>query len=53
MKNIKQLIEDHWKYIHDLLKAHDADAKTLKLCEFHYKSAFEHGYKHAMEEKHG
>lgn len=49
-KSSKQLADEHWGYIEALLKAHEEEY-NIKQIEFHYKSAFIHGYKHAMEEK--
>ena len=47
---LKKLINDHWSYIEKLLVNHDIDTGEIKLVEFHYKTAFEHGYKHAKED---
>lgn len=49
-KSSKQLADEHWGYIEALLKAHEEEY-NIKQIEFHYKSAFIHGYKHAMEDK--
>lgn len=49
-KTSKQLAEEHWGYIEALLKAHEEEY-NIKQIEFHYKSAFIHGYKHAIEDK--
>lgn len=49
-KTSKQLADEHWGYIEALLKAHEEEF-NIKQIEFHYKSAFIHGYKHAMEDK--
>ena len=48
----EKLVEDHWSYIRDLLKAHGINKELIKMCKFHYKTAFAHGYKHAKEEVH-
>jgi len=48
---LTQLIEEHWAYIESLLRAHGLEAPDINLAAFHYKTAFRHGYKHAMEEK--
>lgn len=45
-----KLASDHWNYIEGILKAHDLDDKYIKTIEYHYKTAFIHGYKHAMED---
>jgi len=44
----KQLAEDHWSYIEALLKVHGD--KDIEVIGFHCRTAFEHGYKHAMED---
>ncbi len=43
----EQLAEDHWGYVEELLVKHEI--KGIKIIEFHYKSAFIHGYKHGEE----
>jgi hypothetical protein len=48
---LKKLIDAHWKYIEQLLKAHKEDDAIINKIKFHYTTAFEHGYKHAKEEK--
>lgn len=50
MKEIQKLIEDHWNYINDLLYAHGQSKEIIEIVEFHYKTAFEHGWKHAIED---
>lgn len=49
-KRLKKLTNDHWSYIDELLRTHDVSDEKITLVEFHYKTAFEHGYKHAKEE---
>lgn len=48
--SLKKLINDHWSYVEKLLVNHDIGTGEIKLVEFHYKTAFEHGYKHAKED---
>jgi hypothetical protein len=48
--DLKKLIDSHWSYVETLLKSHEVHPQVIKACEFHYKSAFEHGYKHCREE---
>lgn len=53
---LTKLIDDHWAYISALLTSHGTDKDTVEVAEFHYKSAFRHGWKHAheyLEEIHG
>ena len=45
----KKLANDHWGYIESLLEAHHVLNTTIELIEFHYKSAFIHGFKHGVE----
>ncbi len=45
-----ELAEAHWAYVEELLRTHQCDELTLQLCRFHYVSAFNHGYKHGIEE---
>lgn len=57
--SLDKLIDDHWEYIGGLLDAHRGDtvvdlvqsnySNYKKMIEFHYKSAFRHGFKHALE----
>ena len=47
----KQLANDHWSYIKELLLTHSHTDQEIKVIGFHYKTAFEHGYKHAIEDK--
>ena len=47
---LKRLIDNHWAYIEKLLKAQGEDKKTIKKIKFHYKTAFEHGWKHHKEQ---
>lgn len=45
-----ELAEAHWGYVSDLLNAHDLPARDIETIGFHYRSAFIHGYKHAVED---
>ena len=47
----KQLADDHWEYIEALLNRHSIKLLDLGIAEFHYKTAFIHGYKHGKEDK--
>lgn len=44
---VKELVDAHWKYIGALLKAHGIVG--VELIEYHYRTAFVHGYKHGVE----
>lgn len=61
-EEVKKIAEDHWSYVSEVIKAHDKQsginemekrirAEFTKLCEFHYITAFVHGWKHGMEER--
>jgi len=50
VSRVKELIEEHWKYIENLLRAHNTTTCDMKGIEYHYKTAFMHGYKHALED---
>jgi len=50
MKRANKLAEAHWAYIEALLSAHEQGEPVLNMVKFHYVSAFEHGYKHALED---
>jgi len=45
-----ELADAHWSYVEELLMAHQVPAAMVDNAKFHYKSAFIHGYKHAMED---
>lgn len=46
----QHLADAHWTYIARLMYAHDEDEEIMELCGFHYRTAFIHGYKHALED---
>ena len=47
---ISDITYQHWDYIKKLLILHGIDESILKIVEFHYISAFEHGLKHGRDE---
>lgn len=49
MDAIKELADAHWKYVESVLEQHGAGIYEMELCEFHYKTAFIHGFKHGVE----
>ena len=53
MRDIEKLIDDHWDYVKSVLDHAHMDADEMDNIEFHYKTAFEHGWKHGMGEKSG
>ncbi len=48
-KEKKALIEAHWEYVKEVLSWTPISPTDIKLIEFHYKSAFYHGWKHGVE----
>lgn len=54
---LTKLIDDHWKYIEGVLYssllytsvATDEDTARIEEIEYHYKTAFEHGWRHSKE----
>ena len=50
-EELNKLVNDHWNYILGLLVAHNVTDDIIKACEYHYKTAFIHGWKHAMENR--
>ena len=47
----KELAEEHWDYLQNLLRVHYIDEYLLSVARFHYKEAFRHGYKHCWEDQ--
>jgi hypothetical protein len=45
-----KLALDHWAFINELLESHGIPAESRAIAQFHYVSAFIHGFKHAEEE---
>jgi hypothetical protein len=48
-KYIKQLISAHWKYVKGVILSTVGQTPSLPEVEYHYKTAFEHGFKHGVE----
>ena len=52
---LTKLIDDHWKYIEGVIinsvetYTNQVDESALKEIEYHYKTAFEHRWRHAKE----
>lgn len=46
--HVRKLAQDHWGYVHSVLCAHGLS--VVDAYGFHYRAAFEHGYKHALED---
>ena len=49
LKEAEQLAKDHWEYLSGLLQAHRICYEEKAIAEYHYKTAFIHGFKHALE----
>ena len=47
----KELAEAHWRYVGELLESFGIPESQVDAAAFVYISAFEHGYKHAMEDR--
>ena len=43
------LAKAHWSYVEEVLTVAGVSPPVIKACEFHYTSAFIHGYKHGVE----
>jgi hypothetical protein len=50
MTRAEELAEAHWQYIKGILLVHDVTPAEIVECGYHYKTAFVHGYKHAIED---
>lgn len=49
-EEIDKLISDHWfGYTEQLIELLGADKRTINLCEFIFRSAWNHGVKHERE----
>jgi len=46
---LNKLIDAHWEYIEGFLIAHDEPEDVKTMIEYHYKTAFKHGWKHHKE----
>lgn len=49
--SVEELAEEHWNYVKDLLGIHGEKSKIIDKIGFHYVTAFEHGYKHGVEDQ--
>jgi 1,6-anhydro-N-acetylmuramate kinase len=47
----KQLAADHWDYVKSILETHGEEPENIKVIGFHYRSSFQHGFKHGVEFK--
>lgn len=45
----QKLSNEHWLYVKSVLKTHKIKSDIMNIIEFHYKTAFIHGYKHGVE----
>ena len=49
-EKLKKIIDEHWEYVEKTLDVHSLDAQQIEIAEHHYRTAFEHGWKHAKED---
>ena len=45
----QQLADEHWEYVENLLAVHGETEEVTSKIGWHYRTAFVHGFKHAME----
>lgn len=50
LEKAKQLAQEHWNYLEQLLLTHNIPVEQINIIGFHYKTAFIHGYKHSQED---
>jgi len=50
MKDVNELVDKHWSYVEQMLKAHGEDEDIIRVIGFHYKTAMVHGFKHGRED---
>ncbi len=46
-----KLAEEHWRYVKGVLEVAGRSGEQLEEIEYHYLTAFEHGFKHGQEGK--
>jgi hypothetical protein len=46
---LKKLIDNHWEYVYGVLRHTGLSTEERERIEYHYKTAFEHGFKHGVE----
>jgi hypothetical protein len=51
MNDLEKLIADHWDYVEGILIAGGHSTMMIEEIGYHYKTAWRHGWKHAMESK--
>lgn len=47
--NVEELAQAHWDYVASVLLVHGANETEIEMCGHHYRTAFIHGWKHAIE----
>lgn len=50
MTRAEELAHAHWGYIEGILAVHNVTIDEITACGYHYKTAFVHGYKHALQD---
>ena len=48
--DVPKLAWDHWGYVEIVLEKHGVPPNIISVCGFHYRTAFDHGYQHALED---
>ena len=51
VKRMRKLIDSHWEYVEGIMAYRNMEWGEIKKIEYHYKTAMEHGWKHAKEDK--
>lgn len=47
--SLDKLIDDHWKYVEDMLRVHGTEEEAIDIVGFHYKTSGKHFWKHCCE----
>ena len=48
--DVAKMAQDHWRYVAGVMSVHGVDDREIIICGHHYREAFAHGYKHAIED---
>jgi len=44
----EELCDEHWGFVCGLLSAHGVDPGEIRACEYHYRTAWRHAWKHCL-----
>jgi 1,6-anhydro-N-acetylmuramate kinase len=50
LKHAEELANAHWAYVKQVLENAGVEQQVIEQIGFHYRTAFVHGYKHAIED---